>query len=78
MSHTTTIGKTIFIHNGGYEGAVQINRGDGSVTVPFSDLKDFVAEYLREELISQIECLPTNAILEIALGGTRDKLDSNK
>lgn len=78
MSHTTTVGKTTFIHDGGLGGSVQIVQGENSVTVPYNDMRDFIAESLRDELISQIESLPTEAILEIALSGFQNKSDSNR
>lgn len=78
MSRTTTVGKTTFIHDGGFGGGVQIVQGENSVTVPYDDLRDFIAESLRDELISQIESLPTGAIIEIALSGLRDKLGGNR
>ena len=58
MSHTRSItvpGATVsFIHNGGFDGDVEIRKTlDGeitpteTVTLPFEALKGFVAEYVR-------------------------------
>jgi hypothetical protein len=54
--HTTECGKTAFIHNGGFDGDVDIVSASGAtVTVPFDDIREFVAEYVRARRIAAIE-----------------------
>jgi hypothetical protein len=56
MSHTTNHGGTRFIHNGDYSGEVEIQHSDQeAVWVPFSDLLQFVADYVRQEKIAKLE-----------------------
>lgn len=54
--HTTTIGTTTFIHNGGYDGRVTIVTADERrIDVEFEDLKGFIAEYVRSTFIAAVE-----------------------
>jgi len=55
MSHTTTIGKTTFIHNGGYDGKVHISCGTDGMDIEFEDLLGFVMQSLVAEKISRFE-----------------------
>ena len=75
MSHTTTVNNVSFIHNGDYSGDVEIvlppkkNPGVGNVeemslTVHFDAIKDFMAEYVRSELIEKIENASSDEILK--------------
>lgn len=71
MAHTFE-GKTIRIfHNGDFSGDVTIvskTSADSGVEfqVDFEDLKDFIAEYVRSELIAFTEQATSNQLL---LGG---------
>lgn len=70
MSHTTVVNtdfdeqETVFIHNGGYDGDVEIVRGENRLSVPFDALKQFVADYVRAKKISDLE----DAIPETVFG----------
>lgn len=55
MSHTSTIGKTTFIHNGDFEGEVEVRNGDQSMVLPFADIKGIVAEFVRNQRIEKLE-----------------------
>lgn len=68
--HTTQINKTTFIHNGGFDGDVQMRRpadniegGQAFLVVPFEDLKWFVANYIRQEKINHLESCSDDEIL---------------
>jgi hypothetical protein len=60
-----------FHHNGDYSGEVYIvapNVDDdeiGEVKVDFEDIKAFVAEYLRDQMIEKIERAKTDEILAV-------------
>jgi hypothetical protein len=49
--HSTKINDTVF-HHSDYSGEVIISRGDELIDlrVPFEDLKEFIAEYIRGQL----------------------------
>jgi hypothetical protein len=55
MSHSIKINGTVFFYNSDFSGDIDINHNGASVTIPFETLKDFVAEYVRDELISRLE-----------------------
>jgi hypothetical protein len=66
--HSTTIGKTTFHHNGGYDGDVIIQVGDlvpDEIKVPFEDLRGFVANYVRDTRISELESMGDNELLGV-------------
>lgn len=71
MAHTTAAPDgTTFIHDGGFEGPVEIvrvSRPSGTVlrmVVPFDDLKYFVAQYVAHCRIEELE----NADADVILG----------
>lgn len=53
--HTTKINQTVFIHDGDYGGDVEIRTGRGNITMPFLDLKGFIADYVRNKRIGKLE-----------------------
>lgn len=62
--NTTIINRTMFSHNGGNDGDVRIiKEGGGEVTIPFNDIKGFVAEYVRKSKISKLESEDYDKIL---------------
>ena len=71
--HTTQGQFVNFNHNGDYDGDVIITPRDdyllvdeqGRVRVPFSDLKELVADYVRSERISRLELACSDEILDI-------------
>lgn len=71
MAHSTQIGKTTFVHNGDFSGNVTIIRENNKlqveITLPFKDLVDIVAERKRDLLISELEQLNTETILDTKL-----------
>ena len=71
MSHTTKIGETTFIHNGGFDGDTRIRTGKGACEttfgVPTADLLGFAAEVVRQVRGSHLE----TADREIVLFGGR-------
>ena len=90
MSHATKAGLgTVFIHDGGYDGDVdvisvswpeKITQPDGterwSVSVPFADLREFVFAYLRQRKIDQLEQLDDEGFEGMLLGPTGNHLTS--
>jgi hypothetical protein len=66
--HSTETENAIFIHDYGFDGDVTIKlkterpRAYG-VTIPMSELKQFFAEYIRSERISQLEQMETDELL---------------
>lgn len=68
--HTFKHGETIFWHNGGFDGDVEIGfEGEGPrITVPFSALRALVAEHVRREKIAALE--QANAIELLGLPPT--------
>lgn len=79
MNHSTKINDTDFIYNrrawpyGGFDGHVKIIRGKDSMNVPVKDLKEFVAEIFRDELISLVESMSADDVLEIAMGSVMER-----
>ena len=73
MAHTTEIQGYTFTHNGDFSGDVDIvdtSRGPASwnnepITIPFSVLADFVAQYIVGERIAALE---NAATLDVLLG----------
>lgn len=74
--HTTFINDTVFIHNGDYSGDVSIRYkekkdqgsyeiNDQAIEIPITDLIDFVAEIQRNRLISKIEQMSSNELLNL-------------
>lgn len=63
--HTTNIGDTTFSHNGDYDGIVEVRRLGGILSIPFEDLKEFVAEHVRTKRIGKMEDATTDEILGI-------------
>lgn len=63
----TKSGNTYF-HNGDFSGDVSWEFFQGgsqiTATIPFEDMKELVAEYLRSERIEQLENMSTEEILE--------------
>jgi hypothetical protein len=53
--HTTQINETTFTHYGDFSGDISIIRNDKAIIVPFEDIKDFMAEYIRTKQIKMIE-----------------------
>lgn len=63
MSHSMEINATTFIHNGRFDGDVEIVRDGKRFFVPFSDIKELVAEYVRRERIAKLEDSDADVIL---------------
>lgn len=67
--HTTKVGDTTFIHNGGFEGEVTISREMAGGTtpvemvVPFAALIGLVAEAVRREKIQNLQDMSDMAVL---------------
>lgn len=71
--HTFKSGRYAIQHNGDYSGDVEIDvtQADISplggnrvaVTLPFTVLRDFIAEYVRDELIDRLEQAEPDALL---------------
>jgi hypothetical protein len=73
--HTTEMKSgVLFHHNGDFSGEIYIvapnvdDDKNGRVKVSFEDLKEFVAEYYRDKLISKIEEAGPDEILAAAKG----------
>lgn len=64
MAHTTKIHKTVFIHDGDFEGNVFITHGTGKVELPMEDLKEFIAEYIRDKRQQELESATTEDLLK--------------
>lgn len=64
MSHTTEGGEYIYFHNGDYSGDIKIAFKTGKIiaTVPFEEIKQLVADYIRLEKISRIEDMSNDEI----------------
>ena len=65
MSHTTKINDTQFIHDGDFGEDVEILRDGKSFNIPFQDLKEFVAEWLRREKIASLEQADENEVFNL-------------
>lgn len=65
MSHTTRIRGTSFIHDSDFGGYVEIVRGKKSLTIPSKDLEEFIACYVRDRLITKLERVSKNDILNL-------------
>lgn len=64
--HTTNTRYTRFIHNGGFDGNVEMFDmiSESRIgEVPFDDIKALVAQYVRSERIRRIEGADDHAIL---------------
>ncbi len=62
--HTQTIGLTVFNHDGGYDGYTRITDENGNICeIPFDDIKEFVAAFIRQEKISRLENTHADNIL---------------
>lgn len=62
--HTTTIGKTTFYHNGDFSGEVGIvTETMIRVSVPYDELKAFIAESIRTKKIAQLELATDDEVL---------------
>jgi hypothetical protein len=79
MSHTTdTDGGTVFIHNGDYSGEVTVRAPKGmplddgrfELTVPFTDLRALVLDYLRQRMISGLESASDDTLEAMLTSGT--------
>jgi hypothetical protein len=57
---------TVIHHNGDFSGDVLIHtpQFQEAMVLPFSDLKELVAKYVRSEKISKIEKMSTDTLLE--------------
>jgi hypothetical protein len=66
--HTTQTSGATFIHNGDYSGPITVftqRDPDVRLEVMMDDLKEFVAEYVRKQYITNLEQLPVDDILGI-------------
>lgn len=64
MDTTTVIGKTTFHHNSDYHGTVQISqKGDTPILVDFADLKQFVANWVRNERMDLLRSAGPDIVL---------------
>lgn len=62
--HTTTIGNTTFYHNGDFSGEVEIvTKTMMRVSVPYDELKAFIAESIRTIKIAQLESATDDEVL---------------
>ena len=61
----TTVESTRFYHNGDFSGNVDIIdlKTDREVTIPFDDLKELVAAYVRTKAIGTIEDMSADELL---------------
>jgi hypothetical protein len=57
---------TEFVHNGDFSGNVVIypESGPEGFSIPFEDLADFVAKYVRQNRIAELERASTEKLLE--------------
>lgn len=68
MRSCTTEDGTTFHHNGDYSGDIIIQRpGFGEITVPFKGILQLVANYIRQERISQLEQAEPKELLNVSL-----------
>lgn len=73
MSHTTRVGKTVFIHNGDFSGDVELivdkqqiqkwEHGERTVSVPFEEIKGLVAEYVRQKTLEAVHAADADELL---------------
>jgi hypothetical protein len=63
--HTTEINDTVFIHHGGFEGDVEIIRGEQRMTVPVDDVKEFIARLVCGLRVERLEDADADEILGI-------------
>ena len=64
--HTTKINNTAFIHDGDYGTDIEIVVGKKRLTVPSADLKGFMASWVRDEKIAQLEQASDDEVLGLA------------
>lgn len=67
MSHTSKYGDVSFIHDGDYDGDVEIVADGGCITIPFETMKELMADYIRSKRIAALETSCTDDILTGAL-----------
>ena len=62
---TTETPHAIFLHNSDYSGNIEIRvKGETeAVSIPFEDLRAFVAKYVRKERICKLELASDNEVL---------------
>ena len=65
--HSQQIGETLFTHNGDLSGNVTIRRDGSTIEVPGIHLIEFVAKYVAQEKISQLEGADASEILGISI-----------
>lgn len=68
--HTLTSNETVFNYNGGFDGNVTIQRAssDGVMVlteIPFEDIKNLVAEYVRRSKENKLEISTADQILGV-------------
>lgn len=67
--HTATCGKTNFNFNSDLSGDVVITNDAGTtIMVPGGDLVAFVAEYVRQQRIAEIENMTALEVLDLKRG----------
>ncbi len=66
--HSKDIGKTLFVFNGDFSGNIQITRDGCTVEVPGVHLLEFVAGWVADEKIAQLEQASPSEILGIKIG----------
>jgi len=64
--HTHIAEQTTFNYNSDGSGDVFINHIDGNVSVPFDDLLEFFAEFVRRKKICEIEIMSDKSVLGIS------------
>lgn len=64
MAHTTFTKNHTFIHNGDFSGEVTIVQdNEVKLKIDFEELKAFMAEYVRSDLIGTIEQMNPDELL---------------
>lgn len=63
MSHTFRGMRAMIFYNGDFSGDVTIMDADQEVVVPFDDIKQFIAEYIRRKKTRDLECMPSDMVL---------------
>ena len=69
--HTTDTGNFTFHHNGDFSGDVHfdVKIGDSvyRASIPFADIKELFAEYLRYRMLTKLETLSTDELIDLLI-----------
>jgi len=67
--HTSMFGNTRFTHSSDFSGDVKIiTKECAKIEVPFDDLKQFIASYVRGAAIARLEQADADTILNVRKG----------